>query len=285
MRDASRKDSWQAGLYVVSTPIGNARDITLRALDALKAANLIACEDTRVTRRLLSMYDIDTPTIAYHEHNAEKVRPGLIRRLQDGEMVALVSDAGTPTISDPGYRLVREAREAGCRVEALPGASAVLTALAAAGLPTDRFLFVGFLPPKEAGRRRALEEVADIRATLVFYEATSRLPRMLADLAEVLGPREAAVGRELTKLHEEMRLGTLSELAAHYAAAGPPKGEAVVLVRAAEAPAMAGDEDLDVMLRSALRGASLKDAVAEVTRQSGRPRREVYARALALERE
>lgn len=269
---------------MVSTPIGNARDITLRALDALAAADIIACEDTRVTRRLLSMYDIATPTLAYHEHNAGKVRPQLMERLERGEKVALVSDAGTPTVSDPGYALVREARRAGHRVVAIPGASAVLTALAAAGLPTDRFLFLGFLPPKAAARRRALVEVAGVRATLVIYEATQRLPRTLAELAEALGPREAAIGRELTKLHEEMRIGTLPDLAAHYREAGPPKGEAVILVRAAGEKSIASDEDVDLALQEAMTSASLKDAVSEVAARTGLPRRQVYARALALER-
>src|SRR6202167_3427903 len=210
----------EPGLYVVATPIGNLRDITLRALETLASADLIACEDTRVTRKLLDRYGIATPLTPYHEHNAAKARPLLLRRLADGAAIALVSDAGTPLISDPGFKLVRAATDAGHTVTALPGASAVLAGLAVAGLPTDQFLFVGFLPPKEAARRARIAELARIPATLVLFETGPRVAATLADLATGLGLREAALCRELTKLHEEVRHGDLETLARTYAAGG-----------------------------------------------------------------
>src|SRR5499427_4131194 len=194
-----------AGLYLVATPIGNLRDITVRALEVLAAADLIACEDTRVTRKLLDRYGIATPLTPYHEHNAAEVRPKLIARLADGAAMALVSDAGTPLVSDPGYKLVREARTAGASVTALPGASAALAALTLSGLPTDRFLFEGFLPAKEGARRARINELKRIPATLVLFESGARLAAALADLAAELGPRQAAICRELTKLYEEVR--------------------------------------------------------------------------------
>jgi 16S rRNA (cytidine1402-2'-O)-methyltransferase len=274
--------SLPGGLYVVATPIGNARDITLRALDTLRAADLIACEDTRVTRKLLNLYNIRTPTLAYHEHNAEKVRPRLLRQLRDGARIALVSDAGTPTISDPGYRLVREAHEYGLLVTPLPGASAVLTALAASGLPSDRFIFVGFPPAKKGARRSMLAELKEVRATLILFESASRLAATLADCAEVLGNREAMVGRELTKLHEEFRHGSLPELAAYYQSAPRPKGELVVLVRAAMQKESADVDEVRSMLAEAMTRGSLKDAVAEVAMATGTAKREVYALALTL---
>lgn len=279
--DAGSKPS--PGLYIVATPIGNLRDITLRALDVLRAADLIACEDTRVTARLLAAHGLRTPTTAYHDHNAARVRPGLLRRLAAGETVALVSDAGTPLVSDPGYRLVREAIDAGIPVTAIPGASALLGALAVAGLPTDRFLFAGFLPTRDAARRKALEELAGVRATLVFFESPQRLARSLQAMADVLGPRDATVARELTKRFEETRRGALEELARHYAEAGPPKGEVVVVVGppGAETPAH-DDAEVDAMLRAALATGSVKDAAAAVAARTGRPRKALYRRALAL---
>ena len=283
--DSRDAPACEPGLYIVSTPIGNARDITLRALDVLRAADVIACEDTRVTRKLLTLYGISAPTLAYHEHNAEKMRRRLIERLKHGDRVALVSDAGTPTISDPGYRLVRAARDTGVDVIAIPGASAVLAALASAGLPTDRFLFFGFLPAKAAARRSMLAGLQMEPGTLVFYESAKRLLSSLTDMADVFGPREASVARELTKRFEEVRTGTLDELVVHYGKAGAPKGELVVLVHGASAPAAADDADVDALLRKAMgeAGRSVKDAVAEVAGVTGRARREVYARALKLD--
>src|SRR5215470_10349058 len=218
------------GLYIVATPIGHLGDVTLRALETLAAADLIACEDTRVTARLLERYGIRTPLTPYHDHNAETARPKILARIRDGAAVALVSDAGTPLVSDPGYRLVRAVLDMGAAVTAVPGASAVLAALGVAGLPTDRFFFEGFLPPKDAARRARIAELARIPATLVLFETGPRIAATLADLAEGLGDRDAAICRELTKLHEEVRRGALAALAAHYAAGGETRGEFVVVV-------------------------------------------------------
>lgn len=269
------------GLYLVATPIGNARDITLRALDVLGGADLIACEDTRVTGKLMQIYGIDTPLIPYHEHNAARQRPQLLDRLAGGGVVALVSDAGTPLISDPGYRLVGAAVGAGHMVTSLPGASAVLAALTLAALPTDRFCFAGFLPPKSAGRQTALATLAAVPATLVFLESARRLAAMLADAAAVLGDRPAAVARELTKLFEEVRRQPLTALADHYAAAGPPKGEVVVVIGPPSAAA-ADPARLDQALAAELAHASPAQAAATIAAAFGLPRRQVYQRALAL---
>ena len=278
-----RSKRWE-GLAVVATPIGNLGDISARAIATLREADRIACEDTRMTARLCRAHAIETPLTPYHEHNAERARPALLRLMAEGGRLALVSDAGTPLISDPGYRLVLEAREAGIPVTAIPGPSAVTTALAAAGLPTDRFLFAGFAPPKPVARRRFLAELAAVPATLVLFESARRLAAALADLRDVLGPRPAAVCRELTKLHEEVRRGGLDELAAHYAETGAPKGE-IVLVIGPPDRAAAVEEDptvLDARLREALEESSLRDAVARVAAENGLPRRAVYRRALAL---
>jgi 16S rRNA (cytidine1402-2'-O)-methyltransferase len=282
---SGRSSKPTAGLYVVATPIGNAADITLRALDTLKRANAIACEDTRVTSKLMGIHGVTTPLVSYHEHNAERMRPVLIERMQAGESVALVSDAGTPLVSDPGYKLVRACVEAGVPVTALPGPSAVLTGLVLSGLPSDRFLFAGFLPNKSAARRTVLGELAAVPATLVFYESAQRLADSLADMAAVLGPREAAMARELTKLYEEVRRGPLPDLAAHYEQAGPPKGEVVIIVAPPGAEAEAQAMDVDTGLREALGRLSVRDAAAEVALMTGRPKREVYARALELSRD
>ena len=269
------------GLYVVATPIGNLRDITLRALEILGSADLVACEDTRVTRKLFDHYGLSAPLIAYHDHNAETARPRILAKLAAGEAVALVSDAGTPLISDPGYRLVREAVAAGHPVTAAPGPSSALMALTVAGLPTDRFFFEGFLPAKETARRARIAELARIPSSLVLFESGPRLAATLADLAAGLGAREAAIARELTKLHEEVRRGDLASLAADYAAGAETRGE-IVIVIAPPAPEQPGAEDIDALLNAALARASLKDAVAEVASVTGEPRRAVYARALTL---
>ncbi len=275
-----------AGLHLVATPIGNLRDVSLRALETLAAADVIACEDSRVTRKLLDHYGIATLLAPYHEHNAAAARPKLLARLAAGEAVALVSDAGTPLISDPGYKLVRAAREAGHTVTTVPGASAALAAVTVAGLPTDRFLFEGFLPPKDGQRRTRIAELSRIPATLILYESGPRLARALAALADGLGDRQAAVCRELTKLHEEVRRGTLTELAQAYAAGGETRGEIVIVVAPPEADADAPTaSDVDALLRSALQRTSMKDAVSEVASVTGRPRREIYQRALALDGE
>jgi 16S rRNA (cytidine1402-2'-O)-methyltransferase len=265
---------------VVATPIGNLGDLSPRARDILSRADLIACEDTRVTGRLLSLVGLKAPPlVAYHEHNAARVRPELVARIAAGAAVALVSDAGTPLISDPGYRLVAELVERGLAVTTAPGPSALIAALTLAGLPTDRFLFGGFLPAKDQARRAAIAELAAVPATLVWYETAPRLADSLATLAEILGPRPAAVARELTKRFEEVRRGPLDALARHYAEAGPPKGEIVLVVGRAEAGA-APALDLDAALDAALARLPLKEAAAEVAALSGQPRRAVYARAL-----
>jgi len=267
-------------LALVATPIGNLGDISARALETLRAADLIACEDTRVTGNLLSKFEIRRPTLPYHDHNAETMRPKLIERLLQGETVALVSDAGMPLISDPGYKLVKAATEAGIAVTVIPGPSAPLAALVLSGLPSDRFLFAGFLPVKEGARRTTLLELKAVPATLLFFETGPRLADSLATCAAVLGERPAAVARELTKLHEEVRRDTLGALARHYAESGAPKGEIVLVI----GPPLAEEQafDVDAALGTALQSMAVKEAATAVAAASGRPRREIYARALAL---
>jgi 16S rRNA (cytidine1402-2'-O)-methyltransferase len=271
-----------AGLYVVATPIGNADDITLRALKTLKAVDVIACEDTRVTAKLLARHAIRRPLLAYHDHNAPEMRPKLLARLAAGEKIALLSDAGTPLVSDPGYKLVREAIEQTIAVTHLPGPSAPLAALVLSGLPSDRFLFAGFPPSKSSQRRTWLEELARVPATLIFFEGASRLVDSLADMAKVLGDRPAAVARELTKRFEEVRREPLSDLAARYAASGPPKGEIVIVVAPPLAAEPATAESVDNQLRAALESTSVRDAAASVAAATGWRRQDVYARALRL---
>jgi len=268
------------GLYVVATPIGNLRDITLRALDVLAAADLVLAEDTRVAGKLLQAYGLSAKLERYDEHGAERTRPRAMAALAAGQRVALVSDAGTPLVSDPGYKLVREAAAEGVAVFPIPGPSALLAGLSAAGLPTDRFLFAGFPPPKSAARRTFLEELAPIRATLVFFEGGSRLAASLADMAAVFGEREAVVCRELTKLYETIYRGPLRDLAADPVL-DAPKGEIVILVgpgRSAEAT----QRDIDTAIVDALARLRPAEAATEVAKALGLPRRDVYQRAMAL---
>ncbi|GGI82574.1 ribosomal RNA small subunit methyltransferase I [Polymorphobacter multimanifer] len=272
----------EPGLYIVATPIGNLGDVTRRAAAVLAAASVIAAEDTRVTAKLLAHLGLKVPMQAYHDHSAEHVRPALIARAAH-EVVALVSDAGTPLISDPGYKLVRDARAAGVRIVTLPGPCAAVAALTLAGLPTDRFLFAGFLPAKAAARATAIAELAGVRATLVLYESGPRLAEALAALADGLGPRPAAISREITKRFEETLTGTLPELAAAIAEQ-PRKGEIVITIGPPLAAPVADEATLDAALQAALATATLKTAVAEVTAALGLPRAQVYARALALKR-
>lgn len=287
-RPAPETSKLAPGLYVVATPIGNIQDVTQRALEVLASADVIAAEDTRHTARLLARYNIGTRLTPYHEHNARAVRPRLLRRISDGDAIALVSDAGTPLISDPGYKLVDAALEDGLGVYAVPGPSAVLAALSIAGLPTDRFLFLGFLPAREAARRRVLNEVGQIDASLVVFETARRLRASLADMAAVLGPRSAAVCREMTKKFEEVRRGSLVELADHYEAAGAPKGEIVVVVgppdaetlKAARADAAAATADS--LLREALASMGPGRAASKVAAATGVARNKLYTRALEL---
>jgi 16S rRNA (cytidine1402-2'-O)-methyltransferase len=269
-----------AGLYLVATPIGNLRDITLRALDVLGAADLVLAEDTRVSGKLLAAHAISAKLERYDEHAAARVRPKVLAALAGGAKVALISDAGTPLINDPGYRLVIEALAQGSAVFPIPGPSAVMAALTVAGLPTDRFLFAGFPPPKPVARRKLFEELASVRTTLVFFEGGSRLADSLADMAAVFGPRPAAVARELTKLHETVIRAPLPALAADPRLAAP-KGEIVVLVGPGE-EAPASEADADRALAEALERVGPGEAAAEVAKALGLPRRALYARALTL---
>ena len=269
------------GLHVAATPIGNAADVSLRLLQAFRAADIVLCEDTRETAKLLAIHAIEARLEAYHEHNATRMRPRVLARLAAGEAVVLVSDAGTPLVSDPGYKLVREAIAAGHAVSAIPGPSSVLAALVVAGLPTDRFFFAGFLPARDAARDTAIAGLVGIPATLVILEAPQRVAASLAALARLLGPREAAVARELTKKFEEVRRGSLPDLAAHYEVAGPPRGEVVLVI----GPPPAGevsDAVLDTALAEALGHESASRAAASVARDLGIPRKRAYARALEL---
>ena len=268
------------GLYIVATPIGNLGDLSPRAADILRRADVIAVEDSRVTAGLLRHAGAKTPMVPYHDHSAEGVRPALIARMAT-EAVALVSDAGTPLISDPGFKLVRDARAAGHLVVTIPGPCAAVAALTLAGLPTDRFLFVGFLPSKMHARAEAIAEVATIRATLVMYESGPRLGACLAALAEGLGDREAAVTREISKKFEEAVTGTLSTLAARYADA-PPRGEIVIVVAPPGEAPPASAEDGDAALIEALTRLSTGQAASEVAKKLGLDRKALYARALEL---
>lgn len=271
------------GLYVVATPIGNLGDITLRALDVLKAANLILAEDKRVTANLLNAYDIRTPMRAYHQHNEAAMQQEVLEKLQAGSIIALVSDAGTPLVSDPGAALVDAVIAAGLPVTALPGASAVLTALVLSGLPREKFFFEGFLPAKSGERRRRIRDLAAIPATLVFYEAPHRTPETLADLAAVLGAREAVMARELTKKFETVRRDALPALAAAFAAEGAPKGEVVILVGPPDAVGELDDSSIDAALAAAMDTHTARDAVAIVAAELGLPKRRVYARSLHMQ--
>jgi 16S rRNA (cytidine1402-2'-O)-methyltransferase len=273
------------GLYLVATPIGNLGDITLRALETLAGCDIIACEDTRITRRLTERYGISAVLKPYHEHNAALARPKILEKLSQGAAIALVSDAGTPLISDPGFKLVREVCAAGFAVIALPGPSSVLTALSVAALPTDRFFFEGFLPPKQTARRARLTELSRIDATLVMFDSGNRVQDTLADLAAIMGGRDGAICRELTKMHEEIKRGPLTELA-QAADALETRGEFVLVIGPPPKGAQTmTDEALDDLLRSSLLRDSVKDAVAHAVELSGRPRRTVYARALELGKE
>ena len=271
------------GLYVTATPIGNARDLTLRALDALKTCDHIAAEDTRVTSKLLSIYGISKPLSAYNDHNAARERPKLLAKLRGGARVVLVSDAGPPLVSDPGVKLVREAIAEGFAVHALPGASAPLAGLMIAGLPSDHFLFAGFLSSKQGERRSALEKLKAVRATLILFESPQRLAASLNDMREVLGNRAAVVTRELTKLHEEIRRGDLASLSARYADAEPPRGEVTILVGPPqdEAPDFGKAEKL---LTQALEFMPVRAAADLIAEALDLPRRETYSRALAIKK-
>jgi 16S rRNA (cytidine1402-2'-O)-methyltransferase len=283
MNQLSMQDTIEPGLYIVATPIGNLSDLSPRAARILASADLIAVEDSRVTAKLLRHIGAKRPMAPYHDHNADRVRPGLIEQMRD-KVVALVSDAGTPLISDPGYKLIRDARAAGVRVTTIPGPSAAIAALTLAGLPTDRFAFFGFLPPKSSARSAAIAEAAAFRGSLVFYESGPRLAATLAALAAGLGDRDAAVVREISKRFEESITGRLAELAERYEPA-PPKGEIVIVVGPPAEVEAAGEEAVDAALSEALARLSLSRAAAEVAERLGLPRKQVYERALALRAE
>ncbi len=281
MEVPDRQVNLAAGLYLVATPVGNLRDVTLRALDVLAACDVIACEDTRVTRRLLDRYSIDTPMIRYDDHSGESARTALIERIAAGQAVALASDAGTPLVSDPGFKLVRAVAEADLRVVPIPGPSAVLAGLSGSGLPTDSFSFHGFLPEKQAARLKRLQDLLARQDTVIVFESARRLPASLGDLASIAANRPVVVARELTKRFEEFRRGSAAELADHYAAAGPPRGEAVLVIGPGEATGMS-EADIDRALIDALAHSSVKDAAQAVADLTGLRRRDLYQRALAL---
>lgn len=279
VNDADRPEPLTPGLYIVATPIGNLGDLTVRAAEVLKRCDAIACEDTRVTAKLLRHLGISRPLRRYDDHSAPADRERLLAAMAH-QAVALVSDAGTPLVSDPGYRLVRDARAAGIPVTSLPGPSAPVTALTLSGLPSDRFLFAGFLPPKDKARREVLQELAGLRATLVFFETAPRLAKSLQAIGEVLPGRETAVARELTKLYEECRSGRAAELAAHYEA-HPPRGEIVLLV-GPPPDSTPSDADADALLRTALQTEKPSRAAGRVAKETGLDRKALYARALEL---
>lgn len=273
-----------AGLYLTATPIGNAADLSIRALATLAGADIVLCEDTRVTHKLLSLYGLKCSLTAYHDHNAAAMRPKIINRLKAGHVIVQVSDAGTPLINDPGYKLVVDALAADITVTTIPGAASPIAALTLAGLPTDRFLYVGFPPAKQMARRTFLEDISTHSATLLVLESVHRLADSIADMADIFGSRQAAVCREMTKKFEDVRRGTLTELAQHYAETGAPKGEVVIVV----APPIATQtqwnaEDVDTALSVVLaQGKTVKDAAQDIAIQSGWKKRDVYARAVAL---
>jgi len=271
----------QPGLYITATPIGNLGDITYRAVEVLKSVDLILCEDTRVSARLLSHYDISTRCLAYHDHNGERVRPQILQQLKNGASIALISDAGTPLISDPGFKLVREVADLGVKIMSIPGPSSPIAALSIAGLPSDRFLFLGFLPAKTHARRQVLKEVSAINATLVFLETGPRLIKMLRDVVEVLGPRQGAVAREMTKLYEEIKRDSVDGLIEAFAEVERVKGEIVVLI---EPPLEKSYEagEIDDLILEQLQSTSLKETATHVAALTGKAKREIYSRALSL---
>lgn len=281
---AAEAEPLEPGFYVVATPIGNLRDITLRALATLAAADAVLAEDTRVSKHLLMHYGITTPLVSYHEHSGDAVRDRMLARVREGQALALVSDAGTPLVSDPGYKLVQAAIDEGLPVTPIPGPSSILSALVVSGLPSDRFFFEGFLPAKSAARRARLEALSDIPGTLLLFESPHRLPEALADAAAVLGDRPAVVARELTKMFETVRRGDLGTLAATFAEEGPPKGEIVLLIGEAseETRREEAETGLDAALARALAAHSIKDAAALAAAETGVPKRDAYARALQL---
>ncbi len=283
--DIGPVDNLAPGLYLVATPIGNMLDLGLRAISILKSADSIACEDTRVTGKLLARHGIKSPMKPYHEHNAAKSRPELLRIIENGGALALVSDAGTPMISDPGYKLVKECIERNFSVTTIPGANAAITALILSGLPTNRFFFAGFLNNKAKKRRQELSELSIIPATLIFFEPARRLLTTLKVMFEQFGERPAAIARELTKSYEEIRRDLLSSLITHYSKAGPPKGEVVIVVGGYKKNASIMDAKLDQFILKQLQRLSIRDTTTKVASETGLSKREIYARAIKLRKE
>ena len=271
-----------AGLYLVATPIGNMRDISLRMLDIIRGADAVACEDTRMTGKLLSYLGLKKKLVPYHDHNADEMRPKLLKEIEGGQRIALVSDAGMPLISDPGFKLVRDARERGLYVTSIPGASAPLMALQLSGLPSDQFVFLGFLPNKTTARKEFLKPWNEVPATLIFFESAQRLDGSLKDAEEVLGNRAMALVRELTKKFEETWTGTISEIRARLEQDGPPKGEIVIVVDRGEPAAEISDAELDRLLVEAIKSAPLKEAAASLAQTYGRSKKDLYNRAIEL---
>lgn len=271
-------------LYLIATPIGNLMDITLRALHVLKDVDVIACEDKRVSLKLLNHYGISKPLFSYHDHNANQVRPRLLALLREGKKVAYITDGGMPLISDPGFKLVRDCQQESLKYTVIPGPSAPLMALCLSGLSPERFLFVGFVPPKQQARKKALQEFKPILATLIFFESPKRVVSFLKDALEILGDREGAICREMTKVYEEVQKNSLSSLLAYYEA-HPPRGEVVIIIEGTPLPSPMGQEEIDIGLREALETYSLKEAVDLFAKAFGLSKKEVYQHALRLKAE
>ncbi len=271
-------------LYIIATPIGNLGDITLRALETLQSVDLILCEDTRISGKLLSAYEISTKKFRYHEHNAEGMRPKIMEKLKEGQKIALISDAGMPLISDPGYKLVESCIKENISITCLPGASATLTALALSGLPTDKFMFAGFLPSKTSARKKALAELKYIETTIIFYETAPRLISSLDDILNTLGDRKISVARELTKKFEEVKRGNISELISYYQEKGTPKGEIVLILKGADNCKEISKDDINAMLLDLIekQGMSTKDAAATLAKELNMKKRAIYDMALSL---
>jgi 16S rRNA (cytidine1402-2'-O)-methyltransferase len=278
----AEKTTFPSGLYIVATPIGNLSDLSIRAIEVLKNVDVIACEDTRITGKILNKHLIKTKMLAYHEHNASRARLKLTKLIMSGKSIALVSDAGTPIISDPGYKLVRDCIDKNFGITAIPGANAAITGLILSGLPTNRFLFVGFLNSKNNQRNKELLELKNVPATLVLYESARRLGTTLSDMVKCLGDRPAAVARELTKRHEEIRRDSLSVLAKHYHNNGAPKGEIVIVVAPPIKNTPLSEHDLDNLILKQLQTLSVRDATAKIALDSNIPKRQIYARAIKL---
>lgn len=275
------RNEFRPGLYLVATPIGNMGDMTLRGLDVLAAADLVVCEDTRVSGKLLARYGIEKPLLPYNDHNAVRQRAPILKKLQDGQCIAFISDAGTPMISDPGFKLVRECVEAGFYVTSIPGANAPLTALQLSALPSDRFCFIGFLPPKSAGRQKELTLWKNIAATLVAFESAPRLEASLADIKAVLGDRDVVVARELTKMYEEIKRASVSELIDYYREQGAPKGEIVLVIGAAPVQE-ANEDDVREQLKEYMKTMSKTEAAAQLVQEIGWSRKRLYDLALEI---